>query len=181
MDGLHHFDESILHSINGGMRSDFLTLVCWLLSTLGVGAVQVVLAASLLCFSNFRRLAWLLVAGWAVSGLAVQLVKSQTIRLRPLVDPETIATPGELLHKGSFPSGHTATSFALAVLVFLYWPGRRRQLVGTVGLILALAVGFSRIYRGVHWPTDVIGGALIGTASALLVASAVSYFSERNP
>jgi undecaprenyl-diphosphatase len=64
----------------------------------------------------------------------------------------------------SFPSGHTASSFAAATALYLY---DRRY--GIPALVFAALVGISRVYLLVHWPTDVIAGAMIGMVCALSV------------
>jgi undecaprenyl-diphosphatase len=89
--------------------------------------------------------------------------------LKPLVDRprpfDTLADADPLLGGtlgSSFPSGHAATSFAGAVvLAYLF----RRGLV--VLLLLALAIAYSRVYLGVHYPSDVLVGAALGAAVAL--------------
>ena len=63
----------------------------------------------------------------------------------------------------SFPSGHTASAFAGAAAVLIH---SRRW--GAVAMVYAALVGISRLYLCVHWPTDVVAGALIGTALAFL-------------
>ena len=65
----------------------------------------------------------------------------------------------------SFPSGHTGTSFAAAVVLFLSYPKKYSFWF----LVLAFLIGFSRLYVGVHYPTDVLAGALIGTVIAVCV------------
>lgn len=65
---------------------------------------------------------------------------------------------------GAFPSGHTASSFALAVTIFLH--DRR---VGIGFLAAALIVGVARVMGNVHYPVDILGGAIIGSAIALLI------------
>ena len=80
------------------------------------------------------------------------------------------AEKGDLLgvpHSRSFPSGHTATSFACATVIALLVP-RAAPFV----YLLALAIGYSRLYVGVHWPSDVLGGAIIGVLTALLLLAA---------
>jgi len=81
--------------------------------------------------------------------------------------------PGDM----SFPSGHTAVSFAGA-LAWCFgskreWVGRARW-VSYIGIVTAVLIAFSRLYLGVHYPTDVIGGVLAGALCALL---AVCIFS----
>src|SRR5207248_11459565 len=69
---------------------------------------------------------------------------------------------GEKLNgNNAFPSGHTATACALAFII-----GMRRRRWAALVWALAAAVAFSRIYLGLHWPTDVLGAAAIGVLSA---------------
>ncbi len=71
---------------------------------------------------------------------------------------------GRYLTAGSFPSGHTTTTFALAAVLI----GGLRSATATFWILLAaLLVGFSRIAVGAHWPLDVLGGLLCGWASGL--------------
>jgi undecaprenyl-diphosphatase len=69
-------------------------------------------------------------------------------------------------HSGAFPSGHTTTSFACATVLTAFVPRAAPALY-----LLALAIGFSRIYVGVHWPFDVLGGVVLGVATGAAVTA----------
>jgi undecaprenyl-diphosphatase len=111
---------------------------------------------------------------WAVLGLtivAVALADASATGLKAAFDrerpPERYAEPEPLVDvpdSGSFPSGHAATSFAAATILSLAFPR-----FAPILLVLAAAVGFSRVYVGVHYPLDILGGALLGVAIAIAV------------
>lgn len=64
----------------------------------------------------------------------------------------------------SFPSDHATGAFAIAIAIWLY-----DRTIGTVFLVLAALIGFARVYVGVHYPGDVLGGAVLGAAVALFL------------
>jgi len=101
-----------------------------------------------------------LLADAAADGLAT-ILKVVVGTRRPSDGGPLIAIP----HSDSFPSGHTATSFACATVLAALVPR-----AAPAFYLLALAIGYSRIYVGVHWPLDVVGGAVLGVATALLLA-----------
>ncbi len=107
----------------------------------------------------------LLTASEAGSLLTTLLLKEIVGRPRPF---ETLADV-RVKHRWSaggfsFPSGHTAGAFSIATILSLRYP---RPSVLVPVLTWALMVGYSRIYLGVHYPSDVAGGALVGTVVAL--------------
>jgi decaprenylphosphoryl-5-phosphoribose phosphatase len=100
----------------------------------------------------------------ALAALAKQLVH----RPRPPLTDHAIHALGRLPSSSSFPSSHAATAFAAAVVLATVLATLRNLALAT-----AAAVAFSRLWLGVHYPTDVIAGALIGTVAALATLRAV--------
>jgi len=102
-------------------------------------------------------------ADLAAEGLA-GAVKSAVGEQRPhLAEPHPLVS---VPHSGSFPSGHTTTSFACATVLSVFVPR-----AAPAFYLLALAIGFSRIYVGVHWPFDVLGGIVLGVAIGAAVTA----------
>lgn len=168
MEFWQQLDLSVFRAVHLGWHSSVLDLVFLVLSYTGIGQVQ--LAANLLVYTwpKTRRFAGPMLLVWLVSGLANTAVKHAVERGRPSLMEWT--QPQEPHKWSSFPSGHTVTSFAIAFLFAIYlWPTRRRW-AGWALLAWAALVGLSRVYRGVHWPTDVVGSMALGLASACLVA-----------
>jgi undecaprenyl-diphosphatase len=107
----------------------------------------------------------------AADGLA-GIVKLLVGENRP-DEPDPLVT---IPHSHSFPSGHTATAVAGATLLTVFAPKGAPAF-----FLLAAIVAYSRLYVGVHFPLDIVGGAVIGAATALLLLAAIRRLSGRAP
>ena len=128
----------------------------------------VAVTAIFLWLAGRLRTALLLIAATALGSLTVETIKALVSRSRPDL-------AGRLMEETSksFPSGHAALSaivyLTLATLLFPVLPDRRiRAFVLIVALTLTLSVGVSRVYLGVHWPSDVVAGWAFGGVWAML-------------
>jgi undecaprenyl-diphosphatase len=141
----------------------------WLGTIEKLGAVWVLLA--LLVGAHLRLGIWRTLAlgvGAAITTFGADALafglKDLTHRSRPFEAHPRI-NPLYVVHSSSFPAGHAATAFAGAVLLTAlvprFWP---------LFFALAAAIGYSRIYDGVHYPTDVLAGALLGATVGAIAA-----------
>jgi len=131
------------------------------------GEPLTVLALGLVCAVRRPRAGWALILGGLAAGLLVNLLKTGLGLPRPptVLPPESFHLLGDALRWRAFPSGHTATAFLFAAVV--YWCADFRVLrLGAV--LLAGLAGLSRIMMGVHWPLDVLAGAALGWACGAL-------------
>jgi undecaprenyl-diphosphatase len=145
----------------------------WLTRIGTYGAIWIALGIALAVVRRRWELAVLVIAAVAVADLAATILKDATHRRRPpLVYPEPkplVADP----HSSAFPSGHAATALAGATMLAFAFPR-----AAPAFYVLAAAIAYSRVYVGVHWPLDVIAGALVGVATALLLRAAVRWRSS---
>jgi undecaprenyl-diphosphatase len=122
-------------------------------------------------------LVWRRALPFALVVLAVAAADGIATLLKVAIGENRPSDKGSLItipHSHSFPSGHTAVAFAAAAV--LAWLVPR---AAPAFLALALAIGYSRIYVGVHWPLDVVGGAVIGLVTALLLLAVARRRSVR--
>lgn len=126
-------------------------------TTLGALALAAVALAA-----RRRRLALGLALAWLLAWTGTKLLKAVVDRPRPpgLLADVALRTP--LPDEPGFPSSHTGTAVALAVVAAAWWP--RRWWLGALG---AAAVALARVYVGVHLPLDLVGGAAIGLLAGL--------------
>lgn len=158
------FDADVATAIIA-VRTPAATLVAQGVTTTGGTLVITLLTAALLVVLWRRRHAFAVSAVVAIAGgaLIANLMKDRFGRVRPPAHDALVALPGSL----SFPSGHSMASLCLAgVLTYLTLRSRMRpatKVAVIAALVLwAVAVGLSRVYLGVHWPSDVAASWLLG-------------------
>lgn len=144
-------------------RTGWLDPVFEALTWIGTfGAVWIAIALVLALLRGRRGLFLSVVAAVALGQLASIAIKDGVDRHRPLLH-----APLPLVHlpeSASFPSGHTTTAFAAATVIMLALPR-----AAAAALVLAAAIGYSRVYVGVHYPLDVLAGAVLGVGSGCAV------------
>ena len=158
------------HATPSGLRLfHYITLV----GSPGVWVITAVFALWLL-WRRERFLFWAWIAS-NVGGGVLQIVLKRTVhRDRPQYAAAYLHG-----HSYSFPSGHTMSAticWSLMVVcagLSLGWHGARRARLYVVATAMIFAIGFSRLYLGVHYPSDVLGGLAIGTAWVVLCATAM--------
>lgn len=100
------------------------------------------------------------VVAWGIA----QVIKAVFPTLRPFelngLTPLTLVPSSN----GAFPSGHTAAAFALATTIWLH-----DKKMGSVFVVAALTVGVARVWGNVHYPIDILGGAVLGAITAFLI------------
>lgn len=160
MDSLLHMDGNILLFIQENIRNPVLDPVMKVITSLGnAGIIWILLTILLLAVKRTRRIgimsACALVCSLLVNNI---LLKNLVARARPYATVEglipIIPKPSEF----SFPSGHAGSSFASGSVLYRRLPKK----YGILILVLAILISLSRLYVGVHYPTDVLAGMLTG-------------------
>lgn len=170
LQSVQNLDGEILLQIQQHLRTDMLTPFMKIVTFLGNGGwFWILCAVVLLAIPKTRKTGYAavlsLIFGVIVTNL---LLKNIVARPRPFAEIEAliplIAKPTDF----SFPSGHTTASFAVALVMFRMLPKK----IGIPAVVLAALVAFSRLYLGVHYPTDVLVGfvvALVGSSLAVWI------------
>ena len=168
LQSVQNLDGEILLQIQQHLRTDMLTPLMKFVTFLGNGGwFWILCAVVLLAIPKTRKTGYAavlsLIFGVIVTNL---LLKNIVARPRPFAEIEAliplIAKPTDF----SFPSGHTTASFAVALVMLRMLPKK----IGIPAVVLAALVAFSRLYLGVHYPTDVLAGfvvALVGSSLAV--------------
>lgn len=173
------FDEAVLRGVHS-LASPMLDSLMPIITNLGytwtiVGALFVIM---LLCLRQQRyKKAMIALIGIGGSAAVNLILKALFQRDRPDLWQRLVTE-----NSHSFPSGHAMASASLAmVIVVLLWPTKCRMLAIWAGLTYVLFIGFTRLYLGVHYPTDIIAGWLMASSWVIITAAIINrlpYFSK---
>ncbi len=170
-DGVFNIEDDILLFIQNNIRSKELDMFFKFITTLGdKGILWCSLAVMLAASSKYRTAGIKLGTAQAIGAVITNIATKNTVRrprpfdlieeLEPLISAPT---------DWSFPSGHTTSSIAAGTILLLKMPKK----YGIPAFILGLLISLSRIYVGVHYPSDVAAGAAAGVIAAVLADKSV--------
>lgn len=184
LENLLELDGQLLLWIQDNLRADWLTPLMRTVTTLGeFGMIWILISFVLLCFKRTRKAGAAGIVGLLFSLLLNNvLLKNLVARTRPYEVIAGLQLLGAKATDLSFPSGHAGSSFACAVAVCRMLP---EKMFRWRWLLIAFAVlmSISRLYIGIHYPSDVIAGIVFGTfcgfAAAWTVRAVLKKLSEK--
>lgn len=182
MGKISDWDISVLVWIAEHMRSAFLTPVMKFITYTGnAGIIWIILSVVLVCIPKYRKAGIASAIALVIDLLCVNIcVKPLAHRIRPYVYSDEVSLIIKKAADYSFPSGHTAAAFASSMAILR----SEHKKLGTCAVIYAAIMGFSRLYVGIHYPTDVLAGMvlgdLFGLAGAAIAALIYRKLSEKN-
>lgn len=174
---LQPLDGAILLWIQNTLRGALDPLVCFYTHLGDKGLLWIAACLLLLLWKPTRKAGLLglfaMVLGFLVTNVTL---KHLFARPRPWLDVPGLTALVNEPDPNSFPSGHTCSAFAAA----LAWaPALPKRWMGVCGLALAAAMGLSRLDVGVHYPSDVLAGCIIGCLCALAARALWTHFEKR--
>ena len=167
---LMELDSNILFYVQDNLRNDALNdIVVWFTSLGNAGLIWVLLIAALITYKGTRKEGLGCAISLVLCFIVVNLfLKNAVARVRPYDAMEQIRCLVGPQADYSFPSGHTAIAFAASVPVFI-----SSKKLGIIMIIFSVLMALSRIYVCVHYPTDVIGGAVIGILCGIVTGMVI--------
>lgn len=163
MDWIQAIDNAVTLWVYS-MRQPWLDgFMVWISRLNDATVLWFIVTVVLLCFKRTRRCGIACLWSLLITIILNEMVVKPWInRPRPFAQLEGLTMLIRAPRSFSFPSGHTATSFAAAAAIFC-----NNRKLGWAAYVVAALIGFSRIYLSVHFLTDVLGGIVLGTLCAM--------------
>lgn len=154
-------DLNILYYVQDNMRSEVLNGVVRVFTSLGnYGLIWILFTLALFIYSDTRKVGIMCAVALILDLIICNgILKNVIARTRPYDAFENIRCIMPPQSDYSFPSGHTASSFAAVVPVII---NKNTRKLGIAALVVAIFMAVSRIYVCVHYPSDVVGGIIVG-------------------
>lgn len=168
IDYITKIDFSILYWIQDNLRCVVLDFLMPLFSHIQeAGIIWILISVALICFKKTRYCGFAILLAMGIDTLITEFaVKNIICRVRPCNIDFSVNMLVERPDSYGFPSNHTASAFAAAVALLCTLKKKKWAILG---FILSVMISFSRLYVFVHFPSDVIVGAIVGSLIALLV------------
>lgn len=175
---MNAFESGIILWIQENIRGPIGNVFWQFITHLGDdGLLWIAMGIVLLCFKKTRPIGFTVLLSLLFDYLIINVtLKGLVARPRPFVVNELIEPlVGGVSPYRSFPSGHSGGSFAAMFALYKWVPKK----IGVPALFLASLVAVSRLYVGVHYPTDIIGGCIIGFICSVLAYQVVQLVRKK--
>lgn len=166
MESLNQLEATFLMWIQENVRTEVFNRIMPFLSYINTGGVlAIVTVIVLLLWRKYRHVGVTALVSLSSEFILVNvLIKNIVQRTRPYIANTELLLLGDMPGDFSFPSGHTGSSFAVAVVMLLCMPKR----YGVPAVVLSTLIALSRLYNGAHYPTDVLGAFLIAVFTGVM-------------
>jgi undecaprenyl-diphosphatase len=183
MDILYSLDLAIFYFLNHTISTGFLDKFFSIITDVNKWYIAYLILAGITFFKGGTKgkitIIGLILLIVVTDQTGYRILKELVMRVRPCNALSDAITPVGCAGGYSFPSNHALNNFAAAIFLLRLYPNYK-----WIFLVVATLVSISRIYLGVHYPSDVIGGALIGIAFGYLFSIAAlkvnNYFNNKN-
>lgn len=177
LEALTQIEELILLWVQENIRNPIGNKFFVFVTKLGdAGFIWIVISFILVCKKKTRKIGVMCLTALICSLFVNNLIlKNLVTRMRPFNHNEQLVPMIDKPTDYSFPSGHTASSFSAGILLYRHF----KKPYGIVVMVLASLIAFSRLYLGVHYPSDVLVGMISGIFMAFLGEKIVDRRSRR--
>lgn len=175
-----NFDTRLLNSIDERettFKNNFCKGIAQSVTIFNIAAPTVLLSAGIIQHDKkLQKDAAYMAGGFFVSTVVTHSMKKIIKRDRPFVN-HPLSIKRDAGGGYSFPSGHTSAAFCTATSLCLIFP---KWYVVVPSYLYAASVGYARMYQGVHYPSDVLAGAVVGAGSAWLAFKAKKWINKKH-
>lgn len=177
LEQLLELDGSILLWIQENLRTNLMTAIMKAVTRLGdKGLFWIIAAVLFLLFKSTRKTGLALSIGLVINALIVNVwLKNMVGRIRPYEVVEGLRCLIPEPVDASFPSGHASHAFVAVAVIWIMMSKK----YGIIALIISALMAWSRLYLGVHYPSDVLAGILIGIIAGVLGTVIVKAVEKR--